>query len=290
MPTTPPTLARAHQLRAIWDYLPAFRAVAETEHLPTAALALHVTPSSLSRAIRLAEAQIGVPLFARTGRRISLNAAGHALLGSVRTAMRVVEEGLGGLVDADLVGRVVIAASPEVSAWLAAPALAHLHAAEPGLRGELVAMPGDPAAALRRGDVDVLVAAGVPAGDGEEVEALATIRWSLFGARGQRGATRRLVMVAGVPAPAHRQLKVAAVVGDAATAAAACRHGFVAWLPAPLAVAGGLIRLAGSPSELQTIHAVWRTPVAAHGRTDAMLAALRAAATRSNVAAAGRRR
>ena len=67
----------ASLVERIWNWLPAFRAVAETEHLPTASDLLHVTPSALSRTIRLLEQadMIGVC----SGERASLVAEQLAL-------------------------------------------------------------------------------------------------------------------------------------------------------------------------------------------------------------------
>ncbi len=59
-------MERLRRVASFWNWLPAFRAVAETEHLPTAAEALFVSPSALSRAIRLLEKDVGQPLFRRT--------------------------------------------------------------------------------------------------------------------------------------------------------------------------------------------------------------------------------
>ncbi|TXD36125.1 LysR family transcriptional regulator [Lujinxingia vulgaris] len=91
-------------LEAIWNWLPAFRAVAEAEHLPTAAARLHVSSPALSRTVRLLEEHLEVELFNRVGRRLVLNTAGEQLLAAVQEAMgglgRVVEEvqveGVGG--------------------------------------------------------------------------------------------------------------------------------------------------------------------------------------------------
>jgi DNA-binding transcriptional LysR family regulator len=86
---------RARKVQDLWSWLPAFRAVAETEHLPTAAERLHVTPSALSRSVRLLEDELGQPLFHRVGRNLKLSDAGHAFLGAVRDAMRLVDDGMG---------------------------------------------------------------------------------------------------------------------------------------------------------------------------------------------------
>jgi DNA-binding transcriptional LysR family regulator len=271
-----PVMDRARRLRAIWNYLPAFRAVAETEHLPTAAAAFHLSASALSRAMRMAETEAGSVLFERVGRGIRLTPAGHAFLGSVRDAMRLVDEGLGALGGADLVGSVVIAARADTATWLVAPALARLRQMEAALIGTLVALPAELTASLRRGDVDVVITDAAGGDNDFEVEALTTVPWSAYRAATGRGDRREIVAVAGAPSPIQRGMKVAAIVADATMAAAACRDGLLAWLPAPLAARYGLVRVPGAPREPQTIHAVWRHPVTAHRRTDAALAALRA--------------
>jgi DNA-binding transcriptional LysR family regulator len=80
------------QVAAFWNYLPAFVAVAETEHLRLAAQQLRVSPSSLSRMIGLLEHHLGYTVFTRTGRRMTLNAAGHRLRSVVRQSMLLVDD------------------------------------------------------------------------------------------------------------------------------------------------------------------------------------------------------
>ena len=74
--------------------LPAFRAVAEAQNLRAAAETLHLTHSAVSQQIRGLEAQLGFDLFERRGRRVVLNAAGEALLRSVRTALATLDDGV----------------------------------------------------------------------------------------------------------------------------------------------------------------------------------------------------
>ena len=87
-------MERHLRVAMVWNWLPAFRVIAETEHLPTAAQILHVTPPALSRTIRLLEDALGVPLFARAGRRLRINDEGQALLVHVRHALRIVDDGI----------------------------------------------------------------------------------------------------------------------------------------------------------------------------------------------------
>jgi DNA-binding transcriptional LysR family regulator len=140
---------RAQRLTGIWSWLPAFRVVAETEHLPTAARAMHVSASSLSRSVSLLEGAIGRPLFARTGRRIQLNPAGAVLLAAVRDAMRRID-------DATSEGAPRLVRITGHAAWiglLAAPA-----AAARGLELEDVAVaPPAIRAALLRGEIDLAI-------------------------------------------------------------------------------------------------------------------------------------
>jgi len=78
----------------MWNWLPAFRVVAETEHLPTASEQLHISPSALSRSVRLLEEEVGQALFHRVGRNLKLNDAGEVLLAAIRDSMRRIDEGL----------------------------------------------------------------------------------------------------------------------------------------------------------------------------------------------------
>ena len=74
--------------------LPALRAVARRASVRAAAEELHVTHSAVSQQIRQLEEQLGFELFDRRGRRVVLNAAGHALLRSVEPALAQIDEGV----------------------------------------------------------------------------------------------------------------------------------------------------------------------------------------------------
>jgi LysR family glycine cleavage system transcriptional activator len=74
--------------------LPAFKVVAQRENLRAAAEQLHLTHSAVSQQIKLLEEQIGFTLFDRSGRRLSLNAAGAALLQATEAALNQLDEGL----------------------------------------------------------------------------------------------------------------------------------------------------------------------------------------------------
>jgi DNA-binding transcriptional LysR family regulator len=117
----------------VWNWLPVFRAVAETEHLPTAAAALFVTPSALSRTIGLLEKEVGRPLFRRVGRRIELNAAGESLLARVRDSMRLVHHGVLEACDETLVGPLRIFSGGVITPVHVEPSIERLRAEHPQL-------------------------------------------------------------------------------------------------------------------------------------------------------------
>ena len=83
---------RLRNIANLWNWLPAFRAVAETGNVRRAAERLHVSPSALSRTVRLLEDEIGKPLFDRVGRTLRLNDAGEQLLAAVRDSMRRIDD------------------------------------------------------------------------------------------------------------------------------------------------------------------------------------------------------
>jgi LysR family transcriptional regulator for metE and metH len=66
-------------------------AIAETGSVTRAGNCLHLTQSALSHQLRDAEQQLGVPLFERKNRKMTLTAAGERLLQSARTVMAELE-------------------------------------------------------------------------------------------------------------------------------------------------------------------------------------------------------
>ena len=79
------------------DGVTTFLAVAETRSFTAAAGRLSVTPTAVSKAIRLLEARHGVTLFQRTTRRVALTEAGHAVFVRLRPAAAEVSEAFAGL-------------------------------------------------------------------------------------------------------------------------------------------------------------------------------------------------
>ncbi|MEZ4219858.1 MAG: LysR family transcriptional regulator [Polyangiaceae bacterium] len=116
------------RLSHVWSYLPVFRVVAETEHLPTAAKRLRVSPSALSRSIKLLEEGIGEALFVRSSRRIVLNAAGERLLRTLRLTMGNLERSVGELLSHEFSGEYRVSSLGVLTDHFVLPALLELSA------------------------------------------------------------------------------------------------------------------------------------------------------------------
>lgn len=69
------------------DGLAAFRCVAQTRSFTAAAIQLAVSPQAVSQAVKALEARLGVRLFHRTTRSVSLNEAGERLWAKVGPAL-----------------------------------------------------------------------------------------------------------------------------------------------------------------------------------------------------------
>lgn len=146
---------RAVRVGEYWNWLPAFRAVAETASLRDAAERIHVAPSAISRTIRQLEDSLGYPLFERTSGSLVLNAAGRQLLDAVRTAMRTVNEAQAGqnahdgpchiYCPLDVVPLLLDALEAWATAHPQSPPMVHVPCAE------------DIGAQLLRGDLDVAI-------------------------------------------------------------------------------------------------------------------------------------
>jgi DNA-binding transcriptional LysR family regulator len=134
------TMDRARRVAALWNWLPAFRVVAEYGSIQKAALVLHVSPSSLSRTIKLIEDVIGTPLFLRNPSGLTLTAFGGDLLKGTREAMRRVDDALESGGATKLRGTTLVAgAHGSVLARLVGLAAAPLTTTE-GVRFRLVAL------------------------------------------------------------------------------------------------------------------------------------------------------
>ena len=119
--------------------LRAFVAVAEDLSFTNAATRLHLAQQALSGQVRQLEDRLGVTLFERTTRRVSLTAAGSALLPHARAAIAAAEAGA---VAARRAGgaeeRIVVALFPLASSPLTAAILRRFAASHPELTVDVI--------------------------------------------------------------------------------------------------------------------------------------------------------
>ncbi|MGH9101939.1 MAG: LysR family transcriptional regulator [Acidimicrobiales bacterium] len=151
-----------------------FQAVARRQHVSRAAEELHVAQPSLSRAVGRLEAELGVPLFDRHGRRVRLNRFGVAFLGRVDAALAQLDQARAELDDAAGLEHGSVAVAAETLRPLTG-LLASFLAAHPGVSFRLY-QSSDPtmAAQLQAGEVDLCVASQPLEGASLEVTEVAS--------------------------------------------------------------------------------------------------------------------
>ncbi len=188
---------RLRRLQSFWAWLPAFRAVAETERLPLASKALGLSPSALSRTIRLLESELGRPLFERKGRELRLNASGARLLTAVRDAMRLVDDGVSRLESTGLAGTLRVAAPGWLGRRVVAPELLALRDQHPAVSPSLLPPVADPLRSLLRGEVDLVLSEQAPRSEEISVIALPPLPARTYVARRARPVPEGVVVPLG---------------------------------------------------------------------------------------------
>ncbi|MEW1627336.1 MULTISPECIES: LysR family transcriptional regulator [unclassified Streptomyces] len=142
-----------------------FEAVARHEHVTRAAHELGVPQSTLSRAMVRLEADLGVALFARKGRTVSLTPAGRTFLTSAERALAEVEKAADAVrADADLTtGRVSFGFLHTMGSETVPALIRAFRADHPKVRFQLVQNYGEAMIErLRAGGLDLCLTSPVP--------------------------------------------------------------------------------------------------------------------------------
>jgi DNA-binding transcriptional LysR family regulator len=124
-----------------WALVKSFLAVLDAGSLMGAARRLNAQQPTLSRHVAELEAQLGAPLFERTGRGVTPTAAALAIAEAARqmeAGAVALSRGLATARSAET-GTVRISASAVAATWLLPPVISALQQAEPGIAIELVA-------------------------------------------------------------------------------------------------------------------------------------------------------
>ena len=136
------------------------QAVAVHGSVAAAAGALHLTPPAVSQQLLALERETGASLIDRSGRQVTLTAAGRLLAGHgerIAAQLRAAERDLAELTG-QAAGPVRVAAFQSVMSPLIGPALRTLAAAHPAIRPVVAERYGPAAVAeLRLGDLDIVL-------------------------------------------------------------------------------------------------------------------------------------
>jgi len=135
-----------------------FQAVARHQHVSRAAAELRVAQPALSRAIARLEAELGVPLFDRRGRRVRLNRFGAMFLARAGRALDELDQGQHELRDAAGLAQGTVTVAAETLRTLSGLVAGFL-AGHPGVSFRLFQSPAPAMAAqLQAGEVDLCLA------------------------------------------------------------------------------------------------------------------------------------
>lgn len=258
---------RFRRVMQVWNWLPAFRGVAEHESIHRAAAALAISPSALSRTVKLLEDALGLALFLRQpGGALRLTAHGERLLLATRDAMRLVDDGLdAGISEAAFA--LGIGVSNATLAVLVARSLPV--SAETRVRVSIVAESAIEDALLQ-GAVDVVLG-HEPAKGSEslDVERLGALSFGVYVAKSDDAlAERRRVVTATERAeslPDHVGSVAVVVDGPEAVAHLSARGNLAGELPDAFAPYDGL-RRAGDGGPNSPVVAHLRKPVLGGGQ------------------------
>ena len=281
-------MERARRLRALWNWLPVFRAVAETEHLPTAADALFISPASLSRTVGLLEEEIGIKLFDRVGRGLRLNRAGHRLLDAVRDGMRVIDDGVVSVEGLEWSGSIVLWAPLAFAEKYLLPLATKLRAGHSALRPVIQSHNAQGMTeSILRGQIDFALTESPPTHTQLRAEAFVTLNYGIYCHVDHELAGAAKIKMDklldyefavppdGNPAypspwPAEHLRKNVMVVDDVNMAICACHtQNQLAVLPSVLAA--GLHRLPSNIFAPTVLYAVFREPIGAQERMQLVL-------------------
>lgn len=176
-------MSRLNRLVQLWNWLPAFRAVAETEKLADASEKIHLSKSALSRSVQLLEDAVGTDLFDRSGRNITLNEAGETLLSGLRQAMRMLDESLEALSDEPSSRDLYVTASAQVD-WMLMGLLAEASSADREWMLHVEEFPGrETIDDLLRGQLDLALVHTPFSNENLDVERVGTIARSVYAPR-----------------------------------------------------------------------------------------------------------
>ena len=288
---------RARRVTQIWNWLPAFRAVAEAQHLPTASREANLSASALSRAVKLVEESLEQQLFDRDGRQIVLSPHGEVLLSAVRDAMRRVDDAMDAISATTMTGPLRISAPGPYASIFVLPALQQLLEQHPDVQPHLGSVsPNLLYPQLLSGAMDLALVEEPETHRDLEVHLLGHLKFAVYAGEGHALASRERVSVqdilrypfVGPPGgltdhfpPRHTRIIKMEVTQLHVGMQACATGGLLAFLPEAIADAyageGSLHRLPVSLGRSRALYAVHRRLLTSESRIFAARQAIEAA-------------
>jgi DNA-binding transcriptional LysR family regulator len=190
--------------------LRSFVAVADTGGVTRAAGLVNLTQSAVSMQMKRLEETLGVALFDRAPRGLTLTAAGAQLLGHARRMVATNDEVFLRLTDRAHEGEISLGVPHDLIGPVVPAVLRQMAAAFPRVRVSLVSlMTRELKDAFARGDLPVIVTTEVQAGPSGETMARVPLEWK--GAPGGTAWRRRPLPVASEPICAFRTAMLASL-------------------------------------------------------------------------------
>lgn len=173
-------MERFRNVAQLWNWLPAFRGVAEHVSIHKAATVLATSPSALSRMVKLLEDASGLELFARRGASLVLTDDGSRLLSAIRDAMRLIDDALGAKDGSHASLRVRIGVFSPTASAVVPLALAPL-VAKRGVHPILSEVePGAAIDGLLQGDLDLTIGPSAERAAGIVVERIGPVEIGVY--------------------------------------------------------------------------------------------------------------
>lgn len=283
-------MMRFRRVAQLWDWLPGFRGVAEHESVHKAAQTLGISPSALSRTVKLLESSLGAPLFVRQGSGMELTPFGSELLTITRDIMRQVDD----CISRDEArrtgaGPLYVGVTSDLTASVAARALIGPGHTYPT---HILRIDGDAASEeLLHGNVDLVVLEDPSHGAGLDGERLGDTTFGIYATADHPLAAQSPISRRSLDEAAYVAVSTLRASARAPNTACYCDSIEVARticessrllcvLPDVVAGRSDTLRRLAAVEESITVHALRRTPLpSAHddGRLVELIARLRAA-------------
>lgn len=284
-------MKKLRRLNELWSFLPAFRAAAETEHLPSAAEGLGITAPAVSRSIKLLEEQMGCALFERRGRRIVLSDAGATFLSHLRDAMRLLDDAIERISGSMQEGNIRVAANGALAELILLPAMQALTAKHPKLAPAVSEQDNkETYTELLTGRLDVLVSCQPKPHEDLNVERLTDLYYSIYCPEGHPLQDKKNLSMEEVVAhpfvstsknsddgwPPEIDRKTALEVWANDVLPHVCSTGnYLVMLPEKRAERTNLCKVDAPIRPMQTVYSIFRKPLGPENRTGLAVAAIK---------------